>query len=782
MPNMKKPSKKRIAIALSVFGVLFVLWFFSLPRTLFSPEYSTVLLDREGKLLGARIAQDGQWRFPPGDSVPVKFEKCLLTYEDRAFHSHPGVRLTSIFRALVQNVEEGRIVSGASTITMQLMRMAGNHTSRTPAVKFYEIVQATRAEARYSKEEILLLYTSHAPFGGNVVGLEAASWRYFLKPSHALTWAENAALAVLPNAPGLIYPGRNPEAFKRKRDQLLGELLNEGIIDEETYRLSLLEDLPGLPFALPQLAYHLTSSVNPGATYRTTVDKRLQMRVNDAVESRLTGLRRNRVDNAAVLVADNKTGEILAYVGNGSITGKDDGSANDMITTPRSSGSILKPFLYAAMMREGMITPKTLVADVPTQYAGFAPRNFNFAYAGAVPADEVLAQSLNVPSVRMLKQYGIEPFADDLKNFGFTTLWRSPEDYGLSLILGGAEVTLFDLVKAYRSIALAAEPEPGVPDVPPLSVLSAATDDAREPHTVDAGVAWATLEAMAKVTRPDELAGWQAFGSSRKVAWKTGTSHGFRDAWAVGVTPGHTIAVWVGNAGGEGRPGMTGLQAAGPLLFDVVEFLPHTGWFEMPEYAVVETPVCVHSGMRASTRCGDVRKDFIPAVTSGTPACDYCRTMHFDRSGRYRVNAQCYPKEEIVSRGVFQLPALQAWFYRDYVPGYVSRFRWYEACEGGENRPAMQLIYPLDPSRVFLPREVDGLREKIVLRAAHLDPGARIYWHLDDRYLGETTNGMHYMEVDLSPGSHVLTMVDDGGERLTSTLKVEGVQIIYRLP
>ncbi len=618
---------------------------------------------------------------------------------------------------------------------------------------------------------ILSLYASHAPFGGNVVGLDAAAWRYFRKPAHTLTWAESAALAVLPNAPGLIYPGRNPDALRRKRDQLLANLKQVGEIDEETFDLAILEPLPGSPFRLPQTAYHLTVSEQVGRTVHSTLDDRLQTRINETVENRLEVLRRNHIRNAAVIVADNLTGEIRAYVGNGRVTGEDDGTANDLVIAPRSSGSILKPFLFAAMLREGLITPRTLIPDIPTQYSGFAPQNFDFSYAGAVPAEEALARSLNIPAVRMLKQYGVSAFTKELNNSGFTTIRRPPQDYGLSLILGGAEVTLFDLVQAYRRLALAAMP--GRADQAARDLTLENTEQRQSTNLMDAGVAWATMEAMAMVTRPDELAGWQAFGDAHKIAWKTGTSHGFRDAWAVGITPDYTVAVWVGNANGEGRPGMTGLQAAAPLLFDVFGMLPYSGWFQPPEASLKEVDICARSGMRASQICGTTKTVNIPLCDAKTPTCTYCRFIHLDQTGRYRVNDGCYPPHNMVQRSVFELPPLQAWYYRQRNPGYQSPTEWLPGCKTVEEEQVMRLIYPMDLSRVLIPRETDGKREKVVIRAAHIDPKAQIHWHLDDRYLGKTTNGMHYMEIDLEPGRHTITLIDEKGGRYSRQLTVE---------
>src|SRR5690606_38467130 len=277
--------------------------------------------------------------------------------------------------------------------------------------------------------------------------------RYFNKPSYALSWSESAVLAVLPNAPGMIYPGRNPAELLRKRNALLENLRDNNFINSEDYSLALLEDLPSTPLPLPENARHLLATAaktQGGSRIESTINSRLQNDATEILNRRLDDLRRNHIHNGAILIADTETGEILAYIGNGKPFEENDCSANDMIVTPRSSGSILKPFLFGAMIQSGLLTPRRLVPDIPTQYSGFSPKNYDDSYSGAVPAEEALSRSLNIPAVRMLRDFGIPNFHKTLNQTGFQTITKSPGHYGLSLILGGAEVSLWDLVNAYR--------------------------------------------------------------------------------------------------------------------------------------------------------------------------------------------------------------------------------------------------------------------------------------------------------------------------------------------
>jgi len=421
----------------------------------FNNPTSTVLLANDGSLLAASIAQDQQYRFPHNDSIPEKFKSCIIEFEDRFFFRHPGVNPISIIRAAYNNVKAKRIVQGGSTITQQVVRLYRNDRPRTISEKLIEAVLAFRLELGISKNGILAMYTSNAPFGGNVVGLDAAAWRYFGRSANELSWAESAALAVLPNAPALVHPGRNRNTLIAKRNILLKKLYEKGSIDSLTYRLSLLEPVPGEPKPLPQLSPHLLSRAIKdgfqGKVISTTIDSRLQERTNEIVDHHYNRLAGNQIHNAAVLIIDIETNSTIAYVGN--VSSSISGNHVDIITSSRSTGSILKPFLYAAMLHEGMILPKTLIPDIPTQIGGYSPKNFNPGYDGAVPASRAIARSLNVPAVRMLQHYGVERFQHILQKLGLTTLSRSPSEYGLSLILGGAEATLWDLAGVYAGMA-----------------------------------------------------------------------------------------------------------------------------------------------------------------------------------------------------------------------------------------------------------------------------------------------------------------------------------------
>ena len=739
---------------LLILSPLLALYIFCLPRKMFDSPVSAILSDRNGNLLGARISAEGQWHFPPADAVPEKFGKCIVCYEDKRFYLHPGVDILSAGRALRQNLSRGGVVSGASTITMQVIRLSRPDAPRSVPEKLLEAVLATRLEMRCRKPEILLMYASNAPFGGNVVGLEAAAWRYFGRPADELSWAESAMLAVLPNSPALIHPGRNRQRLLEKRNFLLDKLCAAGTIDGLECELAKDEPLPEKPLPMPDKAYHLLERLRAEGgdkAYGCSVDMALQDRVNAVARSWFPVYHSNMVDNMGILVRSVQTGEVLAYYGNnrGLIDGLR-GASVDMIPAARSSGSTLKPLLYAAMLQDGMILPGTLIKDTPYNYNNFSPHNFNRSFDGAVPASEVISRSLNVPSVRMLEQYGAARFLELLKELGFSSITRDADHYGLSLILGGAEITLENLVGAYCDMAAyLSEPE-GVETPACGTPLSKAA-------------IWLTFEALAKANRPEEESSWMGYSSGRKVAWKTGTSWGNRDAWCVGVTPEYVVGVWVGNSDGEGRAQMTGVGYAAPVMFDVFAALPPTRWFRMPVEEMVPLEVCRQSGLPASRICPDRDTVWVPDIERRLDECRYHRVVHLDADGQMQVNSSCYPVEKMVEKVWFVLPPAMEWYYMknhlDYRPLPPKHPDFDAASESGN---PIEIIYPQQGITVVTTVGLEGREQGVVVRAAHRDPSAVLYWHLDDEYLG-STRGEHDLLVHPAPGKHVLVAMDANG-------------------
>ena len=755
-------------VRLCILAFLVTGYIFCLPRHLFHVPYSTVVTDRNEELLGARIASDGQWRFPPRNTTPEKIKECLITFEDKHFYHHWGVNPFAIGRAFYQNVKNKRIVSGGSTLTMQTIRLARNE-SRTFREKLIEMIWATRLEFRASKEEILSMYISHAPFGGNVVGLDAAAWRYFGHSADDLSWAESAMLAVLPNAPAMIHLSKGRKTLLDKRNRLLKQLLEKKTIDSSTYELAISEPLPDEPHALPQIAPYLVSRFyqeRNGEYSRSTINKGIQTQVEDLAERWSNEFGRSDIRNLAILVIDIPSNQVVAYCGNVHFDRKQGGNQVDVIQAPRSTGSILKPFLYYAMLQEGSLLPDMLLPDVPVNINGFTPQNFSMQFEGAVPASEALARSLNIPAVTMLQRYGVPKFHSFLQQIGLKTINRSSSHYGLSLILGGAEATLWDVTNAYAMMgrSLLQLPQTSCSLLLPTSRITESTDPFQP------GAVWQTFDALKEVNRPEEI-DWKSIPSMQTIAWKTGTSYGFRDAWAVGVTPRYAVGVWVGNATGEGKPGLVGAQTAGPVLFDIFNLLPSSSWFTRPAGIFVEAEVCRKSGHLKGRFCDETDTLLVLPAGLRTEACPYHHLVTLSADESQRIYENCANTEPTLRKSWFTLPPVWEWYYKQHHPEYKPLPPFKAGC-GEDTFQPMQFIYPPMNARIKLPKQLDGSKGFLTVELAHNNPNATVFWHLDETYQAQTQD-FHKISLQPAAGKHSLTAVDGEGNTISTTFFVE---------
>lgn len=727
--------------------------------------------------MAARIAADGQWRFPQSDSIPQKFKSCIIAFEDDYFQYHPGFNPVSMFKSLRQNISSGKVKRGGSTITMQVARMMRKNQSRNYYQKTVELLLAVRIELSYKKSSILNMYCSNAPFGSNVVGLSAAAWRYFGRGPEKLSWAESAVLAVLPNSPSLIYPGKNQQRLLQKRNRLLKKLLDQNQIDASTYVLSIREPLPQKPFPIPQLAPHLLNyciaTNNSANGFASTLQKSLQLQVTALLNKHMQNLSANDINNACAIVAETETGNVIAYVGNSFSETNLHENYVDIIHSPRSTGSILKPFLYAFMLSENKILPECLLEDVPTQIGSYGPKNFSLTYDGLVPANQALARSLNIPAVKLLQEYGAAKFHQRLKQLGFKTFSKPTEHYGLSLILGGGEATLWDIASAYSSMGRALLNYSGLlhkyapGSYRPLNYLKTNSEEKSKSKQasdlLNASSIYYTFTAMTELLRPQEYTSWMRFLSKNRIAWKTGTSFGFRDAWAVGVNPKYTVAVWVGNADGEGRPELTGTAAAAPLMFSIFNILPQKKWFTAPVSDFHRIKVCSQSGFKASEVCDKVVTKYYPKGAAKTKPCPFHKLIHLDETGRYRVNSNCYPVSAMQHVAWFVASPTQEYFFKQHNLFYKPLPDYLPGCTPDVAYRQMDLIYPREGFKIYVPVDQSGSRSRCIFKATHKNPAAMLFWHLDGNYIGSTQK-FHQMSVLPAKGAHVLEITDNFGE------------------
>lgn len=719
-----------------------------LKKPLFDDPFSPVLFDKDGQLLSARIATDGQWRFPGTGEVPEKFEKAVVNFEDQYFYYHFGFNPVSFCKAFYRNIRAGEIVSGGSTISMQLIRLSRKGQKRTYLEKVKELFLSMSLELNYSKKEILSLYASNAPFGGNIVGVDAAAWRYFGRSVADLSWAEAATLAVLPNAPSMVNVSKNRLAFQNKRDRLLLKLLDNEVIDSLSYELAVAEEIPMQPMPLPDEAPHyleLLKKTNENKPIQTSINKDWQLKTKQILVKHHKRLSANYINNIAVVVRDVNTGEVIVYQGNVPCSVGAEGCYNDMIQTNRSSGSILKPFLYAAALKQGLIQPNSILPDVPSWIGGYSPKNFNEKYLGAVAASEALRQSLNIPFVLLLRDFGTENFHHLLKDLNISTMNRPTSHYGLSMILGGGEINLWQLTEAYRKMAFYLKSE----------------EDGNFP--IDKASIYLTSNVLKMLNRPQTETGWNYYNNDMQMAWKTGTSFGFRDAWAVGYTPDYVIGVWVGNAEGSGRPGLTGVLCAAPILFDVAEeIITESTWFEAPYEKLAKITVCKHSGYLSGPFC-DEKEEIIGHVAGLTAQiCPFCKPYQLDENEKYRVEPDCMRNGKFHVKNYFVLPPLMARYYTGY--GYEKVPPLFPDC--ADYADVMDFIYPPKNAKIFRPKTYETFANPTIFELAHQLDDAVVYWHLDNQFVEETKGKNHKISLLPDYGEHEIVAVDQFGNRI----------------
>lgn len=747
---MKQP-RRWVAIAIALGVLAFWLAIPSLPDPLFPPHYSGAVLDRDGKVLRAFLAQDEQWRLASRDkNLPTKLSKAVLTFEDRRFRYHPGVDVIAIARAAIDNLR-GRSLSGASTISMQVARLAVPK-ERTFWSKVVEAVHALQIEWRYDKDEILRLWLDNTPYGGNLVGMEAASRRYYGMSPSSLSWGQASFLAVLPKSPNAIATAAGRDRLSGRQKALLESL----DLNEEELAAALREPLPEMQYDLPFEAPHAAEWLHAtrGGVISSTLRQAEQRVVAGVVERRADVLRAVGVPNLAVLVAETESGDVVAYAGSQSFADDKGNGQVDGVRAPRSSGSTLKPFLYGIAMDRGLMLPQTKLLDVPTNFGSFTPANFANEFSGLLSMRDALIKSANVPAVRTLADVDVSHFYEWLKAAGVSTLFRRSDDYGLSLILGGAEVTLWDLAALFRGLARGGQ-------FGPLRIVA---DDSppKSQQLMSPGAAWLVTETLRDVRRPGAEYYWEQYANQWPVAWKTGTSYGQRDAWAIGVTPEWTIAVWAGDFRGQGNPVLSGTQTAAPVLFDVLAVLPKDDgkrWFERPGDQLESVELCALSGYRAHADCAERVVVDAPRGSLPIGACPFHRAFYVEN--KEEVCSLCWTgKQERLVRTIYP-PSVNQW-YRQHgrAPEEPPPHR--ASCPATAQHQPLELLHP-QPGTVLVVPRVDGEQHgAITLRAAHARDDAIVHWYLDGDYLG-STESQHQRSVVLGPGEHRVQVVDDQG-------------------
>ncbi len=729
----------RVASAMSVcalFMALAMLWYPMEVDYYTEMKASSEMQDRHGQLVHAFLNEEDAWCIPRTyDQISPYLIEAVIATEDQRFGNHPGVDPIAVIRAAWQNLRHGRIVSGASTLAMQVVKMAYRHHGQT-CNKFMQAIQAVRLQTRLDKEKIIQAYLNHAPYGGNLIGCEAASRRYFGKPCRELTLTEAATLAGLPQAPAIYSPLRHPENAMTRRNYVLQRMLEEKYINKQQYQEAVEKPLRAGFHSFPQHAPHLamrTKAKNSIPVY-TTLDLEIQSRLERQLQT--TVEQYETIENAAAMVVDVENAEILAYAGSADFFSQTLEGQYDVCRSPRSPGSTLKPFAYGLAMQENRLYANETLYDGPWDRGKYQPENFDLRYTGLVSAEEALQHSLNIPAIIVLQRIGLDPFCRFLQDTGLTTFSCNPQDYGLGMILGNCEVKLKDMAEAYTALAAEGKHRP-------ITWKKQMVKEKPEKQILSKGIA-VQLYRMLEQPFPHELSDIPitSVHTKSRVAWKTGTSQGYRDAWTYAFNRHYVVAVWMGNNDSRASSHLVGAQSALPLAAKIFRSLPSkvkSGW---PKAADLfhRVEVCTLSGLPAHPSCPRRKTVLLPREQYVHRNCD----MHYFKRGDQA-------KQQIQERW----PAsAQEWNlasidtpYKTFVQNQSSREK------------TFRIVQPAPDAEYLLTGEERG--DRIRLKSSW-DEKEEIHWYLDNQYIG-TSSSSKDLYIELTPGQHqVSAMTKDG--------------------
>lgn len=727
--------------------------------------YSPEVLARDGSLLRSYLTPDQKWRMSTRlDEVPPELPQALVAKEDRWFWWHPGVNPVSVVRAAAGNALSGERGSGASTITMQLARML-EPKPRTVWGKVVEAFRALQLEWHHSKAEILEMYMSHLPYGGNIEGVKAASYLYFQRPPGQLSLAQSTLLTVIPNRPNSLRPDLHGPAALAARNRWLDRFDDEGIFERHMIDDAVNEPMPNARYTLPVRAPQFCEWVRSRAgtrAVRTTLDPRLQALTQELLANHVRRVKPMGIRNGAVLVVDNRTMEVLAYCGSADFEDKAAQGEVDAIHAVRSPGSALKPFIYALAFDRGLITPQSSLLDIPGEFTDFTPVNYDRDYRGEVTAAEALRHSLNLPAVRLLHQVGMAPFLRLLDRAGFATVMRQRSELGLSLALGGCGVTMEELVRAYAALGHGGEllPLRWRVDAP----VGEATGRICSPEA-----AYMVTDILSGIQRPDLPAQYLGRSKLPRVAWKTGTSFGRRDAWSIGYNPRYTVGVWMGNMDGKAVLEMSGSRTAVPLLLEVFNGLDYDAskqWFPVPG-GLVRRKVCAETGLPLGTHCQQEAMDWAIPGRSPERVCDRDREVYTNLEGTVQYCKACLPIDGYTRRIYPVLPpSLVLWKIRTQ-QGILRPPPHYAACTAIYHDQGPRVHSPVGGQTYYVE---DG--QELLLQAEPSPDVNTHYWFAEDEFLGAVPAGEKFFYAPRSGQIHLRCM-DDKGRVTQTTMMVE---------
>jgi penicillin-binding protein 1C len=721
------PRKLRwIIIALAGFSVCFVIADVIFP---FRPaiSYSQIILADDGSILHASLTPDQKWRLRAelSDISPL-LRKTIIYKEDKYFFYHPGINPLAVTKALVRNMWRRQRTSGASTITMQVVRLL-HPKGRNYANKVLEMFQAMQLEFHYSKDEILQMYLSLAPYGGNIEGVKAAALLYFGQPPQALSLAQIVTLSIIPNNPRILRPGANNDIILKERNRWLSRFAKNNLFARAVVISAMNEPVDMLRKQAPVLAPHFSRQISerfPGsATVATYINRRIQEIVENIVFSEVRRTSNMNITNAAVLVIDNKLGAIVAYTGSADFNDHRNQGQVDGVVALRSPGSTLKPYLYALAIDKGLVTPKMKLNDIPSNFNGYRPENYDQTYRGPVSMEQALEQSLNIPAVKLADRIGINYFNESLAKAGFVWIGRHRQMLGLSVALGGCGVQLLELTALYASFANRGIYRP----------LRWARE---QPKPVcdtlfSPAASFMISEILTQLKRPDLPTQFDNTMYLPHIAWKTGTSYGRHDAWSIGYNPDYTIGVWMGNFNGEGVAELNGSDFAAPLLFKIFNAMGSSQrWFTQPEDIDFRI-VCAGSGLPPDTFCKDHIMDYYIPGVSANQKCHHLKEVFVNAEATVSYCTSCLPPNGYV-RAMYPdfAPDVLAYFDEQHIP-YNKIPAHNQLCSRIYTNNAPAITSLTDGMEYVL---MKSAKQQLMLGCAAENGVKQVYWYINNRF------------------------------------------------
>ena len=757
---------------LSAFLLFFLLdHIYPFPKEQLTKEPTVIISDKEGVPLRFFLPKDKQWRFPVElKDIDPDLINAVIQSEDRWFYSHPGVNPAAIARALYKNIEAGKVVSGASTIPMQIARLS-EPKRRTLLSKAVEAFRALQLKRHFEDDELLEIYLNIAPYGGNIEGIGAASYFYFKKSPRALEPHEIALLTLLPRSPTKYDPIRNPQIALKKRNNVLKMLQSRGIFTQGSVSIALGKPIPvkrkKQPFSAPHFTDFVHNQSSESENIKTTLDSSIQY-ISEAVARKHIGdLRSQGIQNLAIVVIENDDRELRAMLGSSNFFEKDFSGQVNSTLSRRSPGSALKPFLYAMALDKGLVIPDTYMLDIPTDFSGYVAENYDDKYRGRITMRNSLILSLNAPAVRLLSRVGLKDFHDLLLRGGLKTLDRPFMQYGLPLVLGSGEVTLLDLTNLYATLA-----EDGVHRT--VKVVSGPQQDSTKTKLFSPEASYLITEILTELKRPDMPSrSWALTEDVPEVAWKTGTSYGHRDAWSIGYSDNYTIGVWVGNPDGHGVKGISGAEHAAPILFDLFRAVEGGSKVAEPEgLRLKEIEVCKESHMLPTRYCTVREKvTYIPGV-SKLSKDNYSKRVFVDLETGHQLVGDCISGRPHEAR-VFTVypPELTAWWRVQGKPlETVPPLSPY--CKEVPPELPPRIVSPDENTPYRVLRGMPAQYQKVQLSARVSEEVDALYWYQDGKLVASSSPDKKVF-IPLKSGSHNLVVVDSSGRMNSITYTVE---------